>query len=236
MKKKINKGNIVLRKQAVFFALAIFCSGLWGCSSKETLLLESEDLVKAESEIEMPDAEPEEAVGAAGQQGEEEPLFVHICGAVKGQGVYQLAAGSRVYDVIEAAGGFTEEADEGYVNMALVLEDGWKIVIPTLEETSVMLTNGVIRTEDTKKGIFSGKESVPPALAGDTKDKDGLVNINTADKEALLTLPGIGDSRAENIVSYREQHGGFARIEDIMCIEGIKEGMFARLKDKICVE
>lgn len=175
------------------------------CSSKETVLLKSEDLVLHEGYLEGTEEEQKE------EQVEESTLFVHICGEVEHPGVYELPLGSRIYEVVEAAGGFTSEAEESYVNLAQVLEDGWKVEIPAIGMQG-----------NAEQGINSA-------------DEDGLVDINTAAKKELCSLPGIGESRAESIIAYRENNGGFSRIEDIMKVEGIKEGMFEKIKDKICV-
>lgn len=251
MKEKMNIGNCSLR--GCFMVLAVVAAlGLCGCNSRETLLLESEDLVKAVSgpesyaegeasrgtgtEIEAETAqEPERSAAAAVKQVEESTLFVHICGAVREPGVYELAGGSRVCDAVGAAGGFDEAADESYVNMALLLEDGWKIVIPTLAETDAMQPEGSKGYAGEGLGIVAGTEKVPGRTGENEADGSGLVNINTAGREELCTLTGIGESRADSIIAYRESNGGFTGIEDIMQVEGIKEGMFAKLKDRICV-
>ena len=163
-------------------------------------------------------------------------LFVHICGEVMRPGVYELPEGSRVYEAVEEAGGFTQDAAADYVNLAYILEDGWKIEIPSRENPE---TDG----EGKETGISSGISGDAGWIGtgngsgdfGSDASGDGLVDINTATKQELITLPGVGESRAESIISYREKNGGFSRIEDIMKVEGIKDGMFAKMKDKICV-
>ncbi len=120
------------------------------------------------------------------------------------------------------------------MNLAYILEDGWKIEIPSWENLE---TDG----EGKGNGISSGISADAGWTGNGTGDfggdasGDGLVDINTATKQELITLPGVGESRAESIISYREKNGGFSRIEDIMKVEGIKDGMFAKMKDKICV-
>lgn len=145
---------------------------------------------------------------------EEEPLeeasvVVYVCGAVERPGVYELPAGSRIYEALEAAGGMTEEAFEGYLNQACLLEDGEQLFVPTQEERNAQEPN-----------------------AGSA---DGKINLNTATKEELMTLTGIGESKAESIIRYREENGRFQSIEDIMKIEGIKSGVFHKIKDHIVV-
>ena len=168
----------------------------------------------------------EEAAGAfaetAGRESGDEEIqlsrwLVHICGAGKEPGVYSLPEGSRVVDAIRAAGGLTQDASERDVNQASVVADGMQIVVPTLEE------------------VKNGSYTWGAAAKGGGETEDGLVDINTADAALLMTLPGIGQTRADAIVAYREQHGSFSTIEDIMKVDGIKEGSFAKLRDRITV-
>lgn len=142
---------------------------------------------------------------------ETESLTVFVCGSVETPGVYELPAGSRVYEAIELAGGMSDEAAQTAVNQAELLTDGQMIEIPTKEEQQE-------------------KEAAEEARS------DGLVNINTADLEELKTLPGIGDSKARSIIAYREKNGAFRAVEDIKNIEGIKDGVFAKLEGCIKVD
>lgn len=192
--------------------------------------------------------------GLAAGMAENATLFVHICGEVMEPGVYELPAGSRIFEAVEAAGGFTEAASRSYVNLALELKDGWKVEIPVLGEepgigressagpakgegsaASANMQGITGSAEDIVESAAEGTEAVPGPGDGGTGQAGGLVDINTATKQELCTLPGIGETRAESIISYREKNGGFARIEDIMKVEGIKEGMFSKMKDRICV-
>ena len=174
---------------------------------------------------ELSDASSEEA----------KTLVVHICGAVSAPGVYELPAGSRIIDAVEAGGGFLPEADEACCNLAEEIVDGCQIYIMT-------------KSESCADGQTEKKAGIQTSPDGDMQTTDrnvrsnsapalenGLVNLNTADVAALMTLPGIGESRAKAIISYREQHGEFAKIEDIMKISGIKQAAFSKIKDKITV-
>ena len=166
---------------------------------------------------------------------EEKTLVVHICGAVSAPGVYELPAGSRIIDVVEAGGGFLPEADEACCNLAEEIVDGCQIYIMTKSESCA---DG--QTEK-KAGIQTSPDSDMQTTDRNVRSnsapalENGLVNLNTADIAALMTLPGIGESRAKAIISYREQHGAFAKIEDIMKISGIKQAAFSKIKDKITV-
>ena len=166
---------------------------------------------------------------------EAKTLVVHICGAVSAPGVYELPAGSRIIDAVEAGGGFLPEADEACCNLAEEIVDGCQIYIMTKTESCA---DG--QTEK-KAGIQTSPDSDMQTTDRNVRSnstpalENGLVNLNTADVAALMTLPGIGESRAKAIISYREQHGAFAQIEDIMKISGIKQAAFSKIKDKITV-
>ena len=166
---------------------------------------------------------------------ETKTLVVHICGAVSAPGVYELPAGSRIIDAVEAGGGFLPEADEACCNLAEEIVDGCQIYIMTKSESCA---DG--QTEK-KAGIQTSPNSDMQTTDRNVRSnsalalENGLVNLNTADVAALMTLPGIGESRAKAIISYREQHGAFAQIEDIMKISGIKQAAFSKIKDKITV-
>ena len=133
-------------------------------------------------------------------------IYVHVCGAVQNEGVYELPIGSRIYEAIEKAGGFREDAATTEINQAEVLEDAMKVYVPTIAELLEMQSK-----------------------------KSGKVNINQASKEELMTLPGVGEAKAESIIQYREANGSFKHIEEIMEITGIKEGLYEKIKEFIQV-
>lgn len=139
-----------------------------------------------------------------------EQICVHVCGQVRRPGVVMLPAGSRAWEAVEAAGGLTEEAQEEAVNLAALLQDGEKLYIPAVGEP-------VPETEE-------------------EEPDSGLVNLNTADAERLQSLPGIGESRAADIISYRERNGGFGSVKEIMQVPGIKESTYEKIRDKISVD
>ena len=170
--------------------------------------------------------------------GEESPnvgtgrIFVHVCGAVRREGVYELSSDARVVDAIRAAGGCTKKAASFGINQAEALKDGVQVYVPTKAELKKE-TNGVgslasfgtggVRTGLSSQGLNSGEGG------------DALININLATKEELMKLNGVGEAKAELIITYRQAKGGFKDIKDIMKIKGIKQKFFDKIKDKICI-
>lgn len=162
-------------------------------------------------------------------------IYVDVCGAVANPGVFQLAAGSRVFQAIEAAGGYLPEAALTCVNRAGALTDGQQLYILTQEE---MERQGLDPAE--MSGASDGQMNGSAGTGQNTGmtaqvQQDNRININTADKAQLTMLTGIGATRAQAIIAYREENGPFAAIEDIMNVQGIKEGTFAKIKDEIVV-
>lgn len=140
-------------------------------------------------------------------------IYIHVCGEVKKPGVYTFSTEPRVVEAVKKAGGFTGKANRFSINQAEKITDGTQLVIPA-------------------KGK---KESRKKTENAGSIDQSGKVNLNTALKEELMTLSGIGESKAAQILSYREENGAFQKIEDIMNISGIKEGIFNRIKNQIVV-
>ena len=159
---------------------------------------------------------------------EEEKVVVHVIGEVNNPGVVTLKEGARIIDAINEAGGKTEEADLSKINLAYVIEDGTQIYIPRINEN---LNEIELMTQDAGSStIISNSET-----DNGENSKEVKVNINTANKEKLETLPGIGETTAQKIIDYREANGKFNNIEDIKNVSGIGDAKFNSLKDKITV-
>lgn len=139
-----------------------------------------------------------------------EPVVVYVAGAVLHPGVYEVGGNKRISDAIEAAGGFKNNAAADYLNLAAQLSDGEKITVPTKKEAKAL-----------------NKEN--------DSNESHLVNINTAAKEELMTLPGIGESKADAIIAYRQENGNYRDIEELMQISGIKEGVYSKISEYITV-
>ena len=153
--------------------------------------------------------------------GAEAALRVHVGGAVASPGVYEVDAGSRVEDAVEAAGGLAEGAAPDALNLARPLADGEQVIVPTLEEVEQSAAAG------SALGAASGAGGASPA--------SGKVNLNTAGADELDALPGIGPATAEKIVADRQSNGPFADVEDLKRVSGIGDKKFAQLVDLVCV-
>lgn len=147
----------------------------------------------------------------------EEKIVVHISGEVINPGVITLKDGSRVVDAIDMAGGVTQNADLSKINLAYILEDAQKVHIPSKDE------------ENTVEEITSQSNSL-------NKEKNLIININTANEKELQSLPGIGESTAKKIINYRKENGKFNSIEDIKNVSGIGESKFNKIKNNISIK
>lgn len=185
--------------------------------------------------------------GGGAQASDGTVIWVHVCGAVRKAGVYELPAGSRVYEAVQKAGGFAADADESYVNQAQRLSDGAKLVIPTVEQVKEAAVDsrtdagqiGIVEQAGVQQDGYGVSDAGTGDGAGQTDPvsvaADGRININTASEAQLCEIPGIGATRAAAIAAYRQEHGGFSSIEEIMNVSGIKEGTYAKIKDRITV-
>ena len=199
-----------------------------GCQNNKTeIMLEEQDLTdtaNAENETEdLPETEnpTEDMKAEPAEVAETTEIYVDVCGAVLNPGVYKMKADSRVFQVIEAAGGFLPEASASTVNQAQSVSDGQQIYVPTQEEVEEGTIPAGVQAADSRSG---------------SETANGVVNINTADSAALQSLAGIGEAKAQAILGYREEHGRFSSIEEIMQVPGIKENTFSAIKDQISVE
>ena len=165
--------------------------------------------------------EPAPVISAQTQvKSKEQLITVYVSGAVARPGLYELPAGIRAQEAVEAAGGFTEAANHEKVNLAKKLKDGSQVNVPALKGS--------------KKTITGTNASAGKASIGSQQKQSGLININTASIAELDLLPGVGEVTAQRIVEYRQQHS-FTRIEDIMQVKGIGEAKFNKMKDRLTV-
>ena len=224
-------------------SLLFLLCGLTGCGAKESISLDeipgetqiAQEEKQETAEANEKDAEEKAREAAAGNESGAastlELLSVYVCGAVNTPGVYELPAGSRLYQAIDEAGGMREDADRNFLNLAMELTDGQKLQVPTQEEVQM----GVFSADTSADMTGNASESSSSGSSDASSGGSGLVNINTADETLLMTLPGIGEAKAKSIISYRQENGAFGKVEDIMNIPGIKQAVFEKIKDAICV-
>lgn len=200
-----------------FLVSGTFC----GCAGETVYRLGEEESsseqtaeeLRIPADTELPQEAVPDAVSTSAEEGPE-TIWVYVCGAVQSPGVYELSSDSRVFEALEAAGGVSEDAELRSLNQAAFLVDGEQITVYTVQE--IEESGGLTADTAQTAGTPGGK-----------------VNLNTAGKEELMTLSGIGEARAQAILTYREEHGPFLSIEEIMNIEGIKEKSFSKIKDEI---
>lgn len=210
---KLNKTAYMLILWAAF--------SLCGCAGKGSSQMYLEAKTQDSQDMPKPGSGQETAAGDESQlqqsTAEEKTCFVYVCGAVKHPGVFELPEGSRVYEALALAGGLRKDAYVKELNQAAQLEDGAMIEVLTVKEH-----------KELKQQPQSMKET-------EEGQQDDRIDINTASMEQLMTLSGIGEAKAANIISYRESNGGFSAPEDLMNVNGIGEGVYARIQDKIKV-
>lgn len=161
---------------------------------------------------------PEEEIVIQTNQGEEKnKIYVHIEGCVYNPGIIEVEYGTRIYELIQLAGGETEDADLSKINLASIVQDEQKVNIPK-------------RIEFEEKNTNNGYKNVSNVNASASKT---LININMATIDELKNLSGVGEATAKRIIDYRETEGYFTNIEDIMNVSGIGESKFNKIKNYI---
>jgi competence protein ComEA len=217
----MQKNKIV--KICIIIIVFILCGCLYSCkdSGKNTVMLEdvSDSSEEKTDEAILSKEENSKDITSSSEAKTEKVaskiIYVYICGEVENPGVYQVMEGARMYEVVELAGGMLESGAQNYLNLAEAVVDGQKIIVPTEEEANQAEAEQLVKEEESSSKF---------------------VNLNTASEETLMTLPGIGTAKAKSIIAYREEKGGFQSVEQLMEIEGIKEGVYNKIKDLITVK
>ncbi len=215
---------------------ALQATGMSGKSPEETSLEKTEtEEPKAEGAkaAELAEVSGQNSYSGDAQKG---AGYVYVCGAVASPGVYPVTENMRVFEAIALAGGFSPEADEQWLNQAQTVTDGQRLYVYTVEETRQMKEEGAAAQEGEAAAQNPGQTDAENASCNQLSTaEDGRININTADQETLMMLPGIGEVKAEAIIQYRTEHGSFASIEEIQNISGIKNAVFSKIRDLITV-
>ena len=196
-----------MKKLIILCAVIICVCSFSACSEDEEIIISGDE----QSTEEEMDPSTEASTEGYADHG----VYVYVTGAVKYPGVYEVPLDTRVFQVIDKAGGFSEGAEIKSLNLASLVQDGSVIRVPDISQ---------------RADIESGVEAFGEAAPGNS-----LININTASLTDLTHINGIGESRARAIIAYREENGSFSCIEDIKKVSGIKDGLFNKIKDQITV-
>ena len=213
-------------KLVIFLVFVSIAGIIYSCKyddESDIISLDNNDVSSPDCDLQLTKAPPKNDNPETNESWQEESvqepeikIYVHICGAVNNPDVYATNENSRLYELVKLAGGFTNDAAKNYINQATVLTDGQQIYIPTKDEVEDM---------EFQTPINESKET-----------ENEKININQASKEELMTLTGIGESKANSIIDYRQKNGNFKNIEGIMKISGIKDSVFSKISEDITVE
>lgn len=196
--------------------LSVLITGLSAACGEQEIALREEAAASADTTCETAaiDQEDMPAAEADALENTVVRVYVYVCGEVNTPGVYEVSADARVYEAVELAGGLTGDADPSVINQAERVQDGMMIRIPAMGEAAAAgVTEGTVAAAD-----------------GTT-----LVDINKADAATLMTLPGIGASKAAAIISYRQENGGFASTQELKNVSGIGDSTYSKLQTQITV-
>ena len=220
MKKKQSAIFKWLLLAVCLFAAGCFYSGGSRETAKEAVSVHGNRAFQAESaperSTETTGEYPEDT--EASRENEAALCYVYVCGKVQSPGVYTLPEGARIYEAVDLAGGFTDDAEESWLNLAEPVTDGMRLEVPSKAQAKDL------SWQAQSQHAVTGNGDAGNSAAG----QRGLVNLNTASLEELMTLKGIGASRAEDIIRYRKEAGGFTKIEDIMKVPASRTRPFRK--------
>lgn len=160
-------------------------------------------------------------------------ISVHVVGAVRHEGVYVLAPGSRADDALRAAGGAMRGADTAAVNLAAIIRDGDQLFIPTRRAAAAAPPRRHQVMSPSTRATSTTSSSVSPDASGSRGQPSGVVSLSTATQQELESLPGVGPATASAIVAHRRTHGPFRRVDDLLNVKGIGESKLAAMRSRI---
>lgn len=220
-----------MKKRMIFICMIAVVSAflLAGCGRKDAYVISGETLDESLADASSVD----ETVLDSGPSA---TIYVDVDGAVLQPGVYSLPDNARVFDAVDAAGGLLPEACSEILNQAEHVSDGQKLYIMTKEEWEAQKElGGSQEWTGTQEGTGKQGQNGTQGTQNQAEQDDGLVDLNQATESELCTLPGIGQTRAQAIIAYREASGGFRSIDEIQNVSGIKSGTYEKIKNKIKV-
>ena len=209
----------------VVVALAVIC--FWFLGGEEEVLSDEGNVEADRSQDVILDSEGVNVLAGS------DPIYVDIGGEVINPGVYQVPLGTRLFQVIEEAGGLKETAATDSINQAEAVSDGQKIIIGSLDETSPYYIGGSVTIQSNAGQTDENNSASVQSGAVRMTSEGVMININLATLEDLQLIPGVGPSTAQKILDYRKEHGAFQKPEDLKKISGIGEKTYENLKDYI---
>lgn len=214
--------QILNKKNVIFISIIIVCIiGVYYFFIREKEYIEDDSNIILSNVVEKETKEDETIE-------EKNKIVVYIAGAIKNEGIYELEENSRIANIIEKAGGLTNDANINNINLAYILQDGMKVYIPKNNDKNEM-------NDDTNTYVSKGNEESKIDKSTSVETKNSKININTATQTELETLPGIGPSTAANIINYRKENGKFNNIEDLKKVSGIGDSKYNKIKEMIKV-
>ncbi|MCB2306573.1 helix-hairpin-helix domain-containing protein [Clostridium estertheticum] len=233
-KEKIIGSIAILCISIIFIIIGFVLSGAKGTtktSDYKDVFIETDKTSQKSNKGEVKASVPQKAEDS-NVKSEESIIKVDIKGAVKSPGVYEIKKGSRVTDLIKLAGGGTKDADLNATNLSKKLND---------EDCIVINKNGEVNKTQMPNGSTPNSSTTNPTKSStvsssDNKGKGGVININTASIEELMTLTGIGEAKANIIIDYRKQNGGFKSVDELTKVGGIGEKTLSKFVDKIDIK
>lgn len=225
------RAAVILAAVVVAVALVVVVLGARGSGAAGTVSVSGAAGVSA-APTAPPTTESGAGSGSPAPSASPAPVVVHVVGAVGRAGLVTLPGGSRVADALDAAGGAGPDADLARVNLARAVVDGERLYVPRTGETEIPAT------VDGSSGAGAGGS--PPGAGGASAPGAGggpgdVIDLNAADQTALETLPGIGPALAQRILAWRQEHGRFASVQDLLEVNGIGDARFAELEDRVRV-
>ena len=221
-----------MKKRMIFICMIAVVSAflLAGCGRKDAYVISGETLDESLADASSVD----ETVLDSGPSA---TIYVDVDGAVSQPGVYSLPDNARVFDAVDAAGGLLSEACSEILNQAEHVSDGQKLYIMTKEEWEAQKElDGSQEWTVTQEGTGKQGQNGTQGTQKQAEQDDELVDLNRATEGELCTLPGIGQTRAQAIIAYREASGGFRSIDEIQNVSGIKSGTYEKIKNKFKVQ
>ena len=221
-----------MKKRMIFICMIAVVSAflLAGCGRKDAYVISGETLDESLADASSVD----ETVLDSGPSA---TIYVDVDGAVSQPGVYSLPDNARVFDAVDAAGGLLSEACSEILNQAEHVSDGQKLYIMTKEEWEAQKElDGSQEWTVTQEGTGKQGQNGTQGTQKQAEQDDELVDLNRATEGELCTLPGIGQTRAQAIIAYREASGGFRSVDEIQNVSGIKSGTYEKIKNKIKVQ